>query len=186
MTVLCLTAACGAPASKQPAGNNQIKPTYDERGVLTRLEYDRNGDGTIETWGYMNGTRVVRVEADENGDGQVDRWEYHKEGVPPGVNPSGGDRTLDRVERAKRFDGKVSRREFFENGYLARVEEDVNGDGLLDKWETYQDGKLSVLALDTTKKLGKPTRRLLYGADGNFDHIESDPTGSGIFTPLKP
>ena len=50
----------------------------------------------------------------------------------------------DRIERATRMDGKVSRREFFEQGSLARIEEDTNGDGALDKWETYVGGVLSV------------------------------------------
>ena len=74
------TAAC-RQAVPQAAAEDRIHATYDKKsGHLTRLEYDSNGDGKIDTWGYMDGSRVVRVEVDENGDGQVDRWEYHKDG----------------------------------------------------------------------------------------------------------
>ena len=79
---------------------------------------------------------------------------------------------------------KVSRKEFFDKGALARIEEDTDGDGRVDKWETYTDGSLSVLALDTQGR-GTPDRRLVYRPDGSLDHIEADPTGSGTFTPLK-
>src|SRR5437867_843041 len=73
-----IVAACGQARAK---GNDTVRPTYDKTtGQLTRLEADSNGDGKIDTWGYMDGTRIVRVEIDENGDGKVDRWEFHKQG----------------------------------------------------------------------------------------------------------
>ena len=46
------------------------------------------------------------------------------------------------------------------------------------------NGTLSQLELDT-KGRGTPDRRLIYRPDGAFDHIETDPTGSGTFTRLK-
>ena len=61
---------------------------------------------------------------------------------------------------------------------------DRDGDGKMDKWETYRDGSLSQLELDT-KGRGTPDRRLIYRPDGAFDHIETDPTGSGTFTRLQ-
>lgn len=182
------SAACRQPQTR--AGNERVQPTFDkDTGHLTRLEADANGDGKVDTWGYMDGMRVVRVEIDENGDGKVDRWEYHSQGQAGQVGQVGQagqdarpDKTLERVERATRFDGKVSRREYFDNGSLARVEEDTDGDGAIDKWETYNAGSLSVMALDTMHR-GKPDRRLIYKADGSLDRVETDPTGSGQFTP---
>jgi hypothetical protein len=168
-------------------GNARLKPEYDASGTLRKIEYDRNNDGKVDAWGYMDGSRVVRVETDENGDGQVDRWEFHRE--TPAVQASSQtgdpvDRTIERIELSTRFDGRVSRKEYFTNGVLAKVEEDTNGDGKMDKWETYRDGSLSQLELDT-KGRGTPDRRLIYRPDGAFDHIETDPTGSGTFTRLQ-
>ena len=173
-----------------PKGSAQVRPVYDAAGKLQKLEYDRNNDGKVDNWGYMDGSRVVRVEVDENGDGTVDRWEYHTAAAASGTlaspaGPTGVDTTVERIERARRFDGKVSRKEFFDKGALTRIEEDTDGDGRVDKWETYTDGGLSVLALDTQGR-GTPDRRLVYRPDGSLDHIEADPTGSGTFTPLKP
>ena len=169
-------------------GNARLKPEYDASGKLRKIEYDRNNDGKVDAWGYMDGSRVVRVETDENGDGQVDRWEFHRESatpVPatrPGEDPV--DPTVERIEFSTRFDGRVSRKEYFTDGVLSKIEEDTNGDGKMDKWETYTDGSLSVLALDTEGR-GTPNRRLIYRPDGSLDHIEADPNGSGTFTTLK-
>ena len=83
------------------------------------------------------------------------------------------------------MDGRVSRREFFEAGELARIEEDTDGDGANDKWETYTAGVLAVMALDTERR-GKPDRRLIYKPDGSLDRIEADPTGAGQLSAVKP
>lgn len=178
------------PASGAPKRAGQPSASYDAAGKLRKLEYDRNKDGKVDTWGYMDGSRVVRIEVDENGDGTVDRWEYHRAAgsgaaANPGSPTTGVDATVERIERATRLDGKVSRTEFFDKGLLATIEEDTDGDGRVDKWETYAGGSLSVMALDTAKR-GTPDRRLVYRPDGSLDHIEADPAGSGIFTPLKP
>ena len=62
---------------------------------------------------------------------------------------------------------------------------DCDGDGRLDKWETYKNGALSLQELDTEGR-GRADRRLVYGPDGAFDHMEADLDGSGSFKPLKP
>ena len=67
---------------------------------------------------------------------------------------------------------------------MARVEEDTDGNGAIDKWETYAGGTLVLLALDTQGR-GRPDRRLIYRPDGSFDRIEADPSGSGRFEALK-
>ena len=67
-----------SPRRHGAAAAERLRPGYDKAsGRLTRLEYDANGDGKTDTWGYMDGMRVVRVEVDEDGDGKIDRWEYH-------------------------------------------------------------------------------------------------------------
>lgn len=186
----CSPASSDAPAAQpaQPQGTAQLKPEYDDSGKLQKLEYDRDKDGKVDTWGYMDGARVVRVEVDENGDGKVDRWEFHRADAASGTSGAaapGVDKTVERIERATKFDGTVSRREFFDNGVLTKIEEDTDGNGSVDKWETYTDGSLSVMALDTAGR-GTPDRRLVYRPDGSMDHIEADPNGTGTFTRLNP
>jgi hypothetical protein len=203
--VSVVATACGPAAATtkaESAVKKDVKSEYDQSGRLTQLTYDRNGDGKIDTWGYMDGSRVVRVEVDEDGDGKVDRWEYHRD--PKTTNDSkgstdstgspsasgsavaaagGGDPTLERIDRATKHDGKVSRREYFENGLLTRVEEDTDGDGKIDKWETYSGGTLAIMAIDT-KGRGTPDRRLIYQPDGTLSRIEMDPSGTGTWRPL--
>jgi hypothetical protein len=190
-TSACVQDAKDAPPDRplEPQGTTQLKPSYDAGGKLRKLEYDRNNDGKVDAWGFMDGARVVRVEVDENGDGAVDRWEYHREPAAGAAGdrnaaPDRLDQSVERIERATRFDGRVSRKEYFTDGVLSKVEEDTDGDGKMDKWETYKDGSLSILALDTEGR-GTPNRRLIYRPDGSMDHIEADPDGSGTFTTLK-
>jgi len=182
---LLAATAAGCHQSTTHTAADRIRPSYDSAsGRLTRLEYDSNGDGKIDTWGYMDGMRVVRVEVDEDGDGKVDRWEFHKNAPAGAAAPGGGvDKTVERIERATRHDGKVSRWEYFDDGHLTRVEEDTDGDGKVDKWEQYAGGTLAQMALDT-RHTGTPDRRLVYRADGSLDHIETDPDGSGTFRRL--
>jgi hypothetical protein len=194
MRIVLLVAACVFVSACEPAGPGspgyrRMEPEYDDSGRLTRLLYDRDGDGKVDTWAYMDGARIVRAEVDENGDGTVDRWEYYRDGSSgsagqgsPAIAP---DRTIERIERAKRLDGKISRTEYFENGELTRVEEDTDGNGVIDKWERYVGGSLSIMALDT-RGSGKPDRRFIYRPDGSFDRIEQDPgspSGSKTVTP---
>src|SRR3954469_1261383 len=86
----------------------QLTPEYDASGKLRKLEYDRNNDGKADSWGYMDGARVVRVKVDKTGEGRGDRWESPRE--PRAAAASGGgaavdrvDQTVERIERATRF-----------------------------------------------------------------------------------
>jgi hypothetical protein len=176
----CLSSGCqNAAAGRDDQG--RIEPTYDRStGRLTRIDYDANANGKTETWAYMDGARLIRLEADENEDGKIDRWEYY----PAAGGAAALKQPPERIERATRFDGQVSRREFFAGGVMVRVEEDTDGNGSTDKWETYADGALAVLALDTRGR-GKPDRRLIYRPDGSLDRIEADASGSGDFQTVR-
>src|SRR3954468_2478596 len=79
-----------AASLTQPKGNDRIRPEYDAAGKLQKLEYDRDNDGKVDTYGYMDGTRVVRVEVDQNADGKIDLWEFHRAqdaAAAPGTAP---------------------------------------------------------------------------------------------------
>lgn len=177
----------------------RVNPVYDAKtGRLTELTYDANGNGRVDTWTYMDGTRLLRAEIDADEDGRIDRWEYYrpdrklekvgfsrmKDGKVDAWAFQGPDGTLARIDVSTRRDGAISRVEFYEKGAVARVEEDTDGDGKADKWETYLEGTLASLALDTERR-GFPDRRLLYRPDGTLDHIETDPEGDGTFSPVR-
>jgi hypothetical protein len=205
MRLPLLIAAIAAGCSQVPATSQDGAPAtpvtaeYSAEGKLATLASDRDADGKIDTWGYMDGARVVRVEVDENNDGRIDRWEYHSSGatVPgskdanaagaaaPGANatPLPPDKSIERIERATKRDGKVDRKEFFEGGQLMRAEEDADADGKIDKWETYTGGTLTLMAVDTSHR-GTADRRIVYDADGTFLRIEADKNGTGTFTTL--
>ena len=180
-----VAAASLAACSPSAETSAVIQPEYDKHtGRLTKLAHDSNGNGKSDTVAVMDGPRVVRVEADEDENGTVDRWEYYTPSsqiAPTGQAPD----VLEKVERSTKRDGRVNRWESFESGKLASVSEDTNGDGKVDKWEEYSDGTLTVLALDTAGR-GTPDRKLVYKLDGTFDHIEVDKDGSGRFERVNP
>ena len=77
LVALAALAACG-PSPEQQRLRDTTKATYDKAtGRLERLTYDANKDGVIDTWTYMDGTKVLRSEIDKNQDGKIDRWEYY-------------------------------------------------------------------------------------------------------------
>ena len=184
VALLCVGTTSCADTSAQRDARARIQPTYDKgTGRLARLDYDSNNNGKPDTWAYMDGARLVRLEADENEDGKIDRWEYYPAAAPAAGAPAR--QPPERIERATRLDGQVTRREFFEGAHMVRVEEDTDANGAVDKWETYTEGVLAALALDTSGR-GKPDRRLIYKSDGSLDRIEVDRTGAGTFEVLKP
>jgi hypothetical protein len=187
--LLLLAAACSQP----PANTGRAQPTYNEKtGVLERVAFDSNGDGTIDAWSYMDGARVLRIELDTDADGLVDRWEHYDEHqalVKVGLSRAndgvedawayqhrvekGEHQATSRIEVSTRRDGTIDRIEYYEDDILARVEEDTNGDGRFDRWETWEASRLTSVAFDTNGT-GQPTRRLVYGPDGNLLRVETE------------
>jgi hypothetical protein len=171
-----------------------IEPVYDKlTGTLQMLKYDANGNGKVDTWSYMDGTRVLRIEIDKDEDGRVDRWEYYgadqklektgtsraNDGKEDTWIYTGPDGAISRIDVAGKRDGKITRTEHYEKAVLVRAEEDGDGDGRPDKWEVYDAGRLASVGFDTTRR-GTPDRRLVYGADGSA-RLEIDAAGDGHF-----
>jgi hypothetical protein len=141
----------------------------------------------------MDGTRILRIEIDQDGDGNIDRWEYYgadqkiarvgfsraKDGVEDAWSFSNTAGAVERIEMSTKHNKKIDRIEHYVNGALARAEEDSDGDGRFDKWETYEGERLTSVAFDTAHR-GSPDRRLIYSADGNA-RLEVDPDGRGLF-----
>jgi len=172
----------------------KIEPVYDKNtGRLTLLKYDSKGSGKIDTWSYMDGARVVRIEIDQDGDGKIDRWEYYgadgklekvgfsrlNDGKVDAWSHPGPDGSIARIEVSTRRDGHVDRIEYYEKGVLVRAEEDGDGDGKIDKWETYEGSRIASVAFDTIHR-GTPDRRLIYALDGSV-RLEVDLKGDGHF-----
>jgi len=143
-----------ACSTEREAAKKRITPEYDKDGRLHLLKYDSKGNGTVDTWSYMDGARVLRIEIDKDGDGAIDRWEYY-----------GPDRKLEKVGVSRGTAGKIDRLEYFKDGVVVRAEEDTDADGRPDKWETYAGARLASVAFDTTRR-GVPDRRLTYGPTG--------------------
>jgi hypothetical protein len=194
-------AAIAHPACQpgDPSAARQIEPQYDEQtGRLKLLKYDSDKDGRVDTTSYMDGARVLRIEIDKDQDGKVERWEYYGadrrlekvgfsrsgDGKEDAWSFAGPDGSVARIEIAGAGDGKITRTEFYEKESPVRAQEDTDGDGLMDKWETFEAGRLASVAFDTAHR-GSPDRRLIYPAAGDV-RIEVDPDGDGRFTSAKP
>lgn len=137
-------------------------------GRLNRLEVDTNKNGRIDSWTYMDGTRIDRIEIDKDENGLIDRWEHYT-----------GNK-LARVGTSTRGDGVEDEWAFQgAGGFLERIETDTDRDGRIDKWQDYAPPRapggapvLRAVSMDPDAS-GKPTRRLLYRADGSFDRAET-------------
>ena len=176
--------------------SKKIEPTYNKKtGRLELLRYDSNGDGKFDTFSYMDGARILRIEIDQNEDGKIDRWEYYtpdrhldrvgfsraQDGVEDAWSFFNASGAVDRIEMSTKRNRKIDRVEHYDKGVLVRAEEDSDGDGRFDKWETYDGARLVSVAFDTVRR-GTPDRRLIYGADGSA-RVEVDPQGTGTFIP---
>lgn len=67
----------GALAKKELLGDDGVSVVttrYYQRGTITRVESDTNGDGQIDLWEYYEEGVLTRVGRDLDGDGRVDRW----------------------------------------------------------------------------------------------------------------
>ena len=168
---MCLTVWLAMAAGcQQAASQHQATPVYDkDTGKLTQLQSDTNGDGRPDTTAFMNGTLVARVEVDRDHDGQIDRWEHYAAQLGPSGEPQ-----IERVDEANGPPGVITRREWYTDGLVTRIEDDPDGDGRPDKWELYERGALVRMDLDLAGR-GRADRRLIYGAGGVVDRIEVDP-----------
>jgi hypothetical protein len=181
------------------------KATYDERtGRLKELTSDANGNGRIDTWIEMDGSRPVRSRIDRNEDGRLDRWEYYNQdgrltkvgfsrrddGKPDAWAEPGADGRISRVlvsstgdeSRIDRWESYIPSAASEQPGALTllSVEEDTNADGKPDKWEKYAGGQLHTAAFDENAD-GRPDRQLTYQG-GALAVIESEPDSTGRFT----
>lgn len=183
MVTAVMSTACREPIDPRQTNfrveRGNVAAQYDDKtGRLKRLEVDTNKNGRIDTWTYMDGTRIDRIEIDRDENGKIDRWEYYV------------DRKLEKVGTSTRGDGVVDEWAFQDSdGMLARVESDTNRDGRIDKWESFGAGHdgarvLRAVAMDPDKE-GNPTRRLVYAPDGSLLRVEQLNSSSTTLPSIK-
>jgi hypothetical protein len=91
-----------------------------------------------------------------------------------------------KIDRWEHYEGSLAGPNGDAIGTLVSAEEDTDGDGRPDRWETYEKGELVSVSFDE-QHTGHPTRRLVY-RNGTVVSIESNPDGKGTFrtrTPVK-
>jgi hypothetical protein len=203
LAALALLGLCACSGDDDARVKDTTKATYDpSTGRLKELTYDANKNGRIDTWTEMDGTKPLRARIDRNEDGRLDRWEYYgdagqlvkigfsrkDDGKPDAWAFPGPDGKVARIEISSTGDEqRIDRWERYDPatatadapGALVAAEEDTNGDGKADKWETYERGALKTAAFDENHD-GAADRRLTYDG-GRLTLIETEPDASGKF-----
>ena len=165
--------ACTAPPDPRRTnfeirGKDGVAKYDPKTGRLSRIDIDHNKDGSLETFSYWDGARVLRIEVDSDGDGRINRWEHYDSSNQ--LIKVGSSRLDDGVEDPWSYPDR--------DGRLVRVETDTDRDGAIDRRETFVPGVanpgarvLSTVDLDIDRN-GASRRRLHYSADGSFQRAE--------------
>jgi hypothetical protein len=153
--VALMAAGCGTPPTRTDLQvvRDGVKAQYHETtGRLRLLEFDADKNGDRDSIAHMDGARVLFIEVDTDEDGRVDRWDYYtperkiektglaraRDGKLDTWIVEGANGAVERVEVSTQRDGVPNRVEHYDAGRLIRSEEDTNRDGRIDKWETYR------------------------------------------------
>ena len=201
---IALAAGCSSPSREE-----KPRAEYDPKtGRLQRLTYDANRNGHNDAVSIMDGTRILRIELDLDENGKVDRWDFYRDdrtlekvglsrsndGVMDSEAFYNADGTIQRIRVSTKRDGRFDRVEFYEAGVLVRSEDDGNGDGRADKWDTYRANPnpapgepayaIASSAFDDEGR-GAPGRRFFYGEGGQVTNVEVDADRDGTFEPLS-
>ena len=171
--------ALGVQGCRGSSAQKNIEPVYDpDTGRLRQLRYDSDGNGKVDTVSHMDGARVLRIEIDKDEDGKVERWEYYdaarklervglsraNDGVEDAWSYMGPDGKVSRVAISTRRDGSISRTEFYQADLPTSAEEDTDGDGAIDKWESYEAGRLASVAFDSMQpRQARPAAHVFPG-----------------------
>jgi hypothetical protein len=191
----CIAVIAGCVAA--PQHQRRAVPSYDDfTGKLIQLNADQNGDGRIDQWSYVDGSRPIRGEADTDDDGRIDRWEYFDassaltligtssrgDGVEDTwTNPAPSTDGETVVVTSRNRDRVLDHREYFRGETLLRTEDDTNEDGRIDTWQRYDGPVLREAAFDTSFLRGRADRRVQYDEQGRFAYVEEDADGDGTF-----
>ena len=108
--------------------------SYFKEGRLVRREVDTKGKGAADTFYYYENNEIVREERDENGNGDVSFRAMYQNGRRA------------KIEEATSGRGKIDHWLYFDSSkdgeIVLKEERDLNGDGVVDLWAYYEDGRL--------------------------------------------
>jgi hypothetical protein len=108
--------------------------SYFKEGRLVRREVDTKGKGAADTFHYYENNEIVREERDENGNGDVSFRAMYQNGRRA------------KIEEATSGRGKIDHWLYFDSSkdgeIVLKEERDLNGDGVVDLWAYYEDGRL--------------------------------------------
>ena len=102
-------------------------------GEIVRQEEATHGDGRVDTWSYFRDGKLVRREIDSRGKGVADTVYFYENDQ------------LVREDRDELGTGHANFRAFYQGGRLAKVEKISNGSGRTDRWiyyDTSQNGEI--------------------------------------------
>jgi hypothetical protein len=164
-----------------------VSPSYDTySGQLIQLTADQDGNGRVDQWTYLVGTRPLRGEKDTDEDGRIDRWEYfgpqaellsvgtssRHDGIEDTwtwvrlVNGEG------RVDLSLTRDRHIDKREYYAADVITHAELDTNADGRIDRWDRFENRVLREVQFDNQQ--------------GQFIAAEADDDRDGHFDRLSP
>jgi hypothetical protein len=191
----CSQRGCGGLGGRPPAplpivkegaqtyrvlDKGDYKAYYDSLGQLARILNDTNGDGRPDRIAhYKDGKTIFLIELDLDHDGWIDRWEHYDpsgrlvkvgqwrraRGKEDTWTSLGADGQPTRVDNDDDGDGLVDRADVLRAGQVVSVEIDADRDGRIDRWQVWEKGRLRREDLDTDGD-GKPDRRISYDARG--------------------
>ena len=120
----------------------QIRRINDPKsGELRAIAYERNHNGIMDSWTYYTDSGgMSRTEADDDENGIIDHWFYYDDfenvvkmglstrddGIPDAWRYDGPDSGMYRIEYVNRKTGSITRKEYYDQGDLVRVEAAVN------------------------------------------------------------
>ena len=168
------TTACSAPpdirrTNFEIRGKEGVAKYDPQTGRLKKLDYDSNKNGRMDSFSYWDATRCIRIEIDHDEDGKIDRWEYYDEHNK--IERVGSSSKDDEVQDTWAYPDAT--------GFLAKVETDTDRDGTIDKREIFvpregvADGRVLSIVEFGLDQAGKPTQRLYYRPNGQFDRSET-------------
>jgi hypothetical protein len=176
LSLLAHASLCALAACAQERSDQTVQATYSaETGKLSQLTVTATKDGNPNITSYMDGNKFLRIEIDRDRDGKIDRWEYYgadqklervgysrsNDGKPDTWAFEDATGSVGKIQISTKRDGKPNRTEFYQKNELVSAEEDTDGDGRTDKWETYIKGSLATVSFDLTRS-GKPSTTIDY------------------------